>query len=132
MHKSESVLENERNNILWNFEIQTGQLVPARRPDFVISNKTKEKRNENLLYRASCCPSRPQSKNQTKQKDRQVLGACLRTKKTMEPTVIGTLRKVPKGMVRELEEMEIGGQVETIQTTALLRSAKIPRKVLET
>ena len=31
-----------------------------------------------------------------------------------------------------MEELEIGGQSETIQTTALLRAGRIPRRVLET
>ena len=39
---------------------------------------------------------------------------------------------VIKGMLQELEDMEIKGRVEVIQNTALLRSARIPRKVLVT
>ena len=37
-----------------------------------------------------------------------------------------------KGLVKRLEDLEIRGQVETIQTTALLRSSRILRRVLET
>ena len=44
----------------------------------------------------------------------------------------GALGKIPKGLVKGLEDLEIKGQVETIQTTALLRSARIIRKVLKT
>ncbi len=39
---------------------------------------------------------------------------------------------VTKGLVQGLEDLEIRGRVETIQTTALLRSARILRRVLET
>ena len=46
--------------------------------------------------------------------------------------VIGTLRMISKGLVKGLEELEIGGQVETIQTTELLGSARILRRVLKT
>ena len=46
--------------------------------------------------------------------------------------VIGALETVRNGLERWLEELEIGGQIETIQTIVLLRSAKILRKVLET
>ena len=53
-------------------------------------------------------------------------------KVTMIPIVIGAPRTIPKGLLRELEELEIGGRIETIQTTVLLRSARILRKVLET
>ena len=36
-----------------------------------------------------------------------------------------------KGLLKGLEDLEAGGRVETIQTTALLRTAKILRRVLE-
>ena len=36
MHKPESILENEMHKILWDFEIQTAHLIPARRPDLVL------------------------------------------------------------------------------------------------
>ena len=52
---------------------------------------------------------------------------------TVIPFVVGALGTIPKGLVNELEDLEIKGQVEeTIQSTALLRSARIQRKVLET
>ena len=34
-----SVLENEMNEFLRDFEIQTDHLIPARRPDLVIINE---------------------------------------------------------------------------------------------
>ena len=48
------------------------------------------------------------------------------------PIVIGTLGTVPKGMVRGLEELEIEGRAEIFQTTALLRSYRILRRILGT
>ena len=48
------------------------------------------------------------------------------------PIVIGPLGIVTKGLVQELEDLEIRGRVETIQTIALLRSARILSRVLET
>ena len=53
-------------------------------------------------------------------------------KVTVIPILIGALRTIPKGLVKCSEELEIGGCAETIQTTALLRSARILRRVLET
>ena len=52
-------------------------------------------------------------------------------KLTVIPTVIGEFRTIPKGMVKGLGELEIRGYVETIQTAALLRLARILRRVLE-
>ena len=46
--------------------------------------------------------------------------------------IIGTLGKVIKGLIKGLEDLEIRGRVEAIQTTALRRSARILRRVLET
>ena len=53
-------------------------------------------------------------------------------KVTIVPIVIGALGTITKGLLQGLENFEIGGQVETIQTTALLRTARILRRVLET
>ena len=54
------------------------------------------------------------------------------TKAMVMPIVIGALGTVTNGLSNGLQDMEIRGQVETIQTIALLRSAKILRRVLET
>ena len=53
-------------------------------------------------------------------------------KVTIVPIVIGALGKITKGLLKVLEDLEIGGRIETIQTTALLRTARILRRVLET
>ena len=53
-------------------------------------------------------------------------------KGTIIPIVIGAFGTVTKGLLKELEYLEAGGRVETIQTTALLRMARILRRVLET
>ena len=39
---------------------------------------------------------------------------------------------VPKGLLKGLKDLKVGGQVETIQTTELLRTARILRRVFET
>ena len=53
-------------------------------------------------------------------------------KVTVIAIIIGALSTVNKGLILGLEDLEIRGRVETIQTTALLRSVRLPRKVLET
>ena len=53
-------------------------------------------------------------------------------KVTIKPIVIGALGTVTKGLLKGPEDLEDGGRVETIQTTALLRTVRIPRRVLET
>ena len=39
---------------------------------------------------------------------------------TVIPIVIGELGTIPKGLVRGMEELEIGGRAETIRTIKLL------------
>ena len=39
MHNPESILKSEMHKILWNFELQTDQLISAKRLDLVIVNK---------------------------------------------------------------------------------------------
>ena len=65
---------------------------------------------------------------------------------TVMPTVIGALgmifkgierrldevETVTEGLIKGLEDLEIRGRAETTQTIALLRSARILRRVLET
>ena len=53
-------------------------------------------------------------------------------KVTIVPIVIGALGTITKGLLKDLEDLEIGGWVDTIRTTALLRTARILRRVLET
>ena len=53
-------------------------------------------------------------------------------KVTIVPIMIGTFGTVTKGLLKGLEDLEVGGRVETIQITALLRTARILRRIQET
>ena len=53
-------------------------------------------------------------------------------KVTIIPIVIGAFDTVTKELLKGLEDLEVGGRVETIQTTASLRTARILRRALET
>ena len=53
-------------------------------------------------------------------------------KVTIIPIVIGAFDTVTKGLFKGLKDLGVGGRVETIQNTALLRTATILRRVLET
>ena len=48
------------------------------------------------------------------------------------PIVIGAFGTVTRGLLNGVGDLEIGGRVETIQTTTLLRTARILRRVQET
>ena len=51
---------------------------------------------------------------------------------TIIPIVIGDFGTVTKGLLKGLEGLKVGGRVETIQNTTLLRTTRILRRVLET
>ena len=53
-------------------------------------------------------------------------------KVTIIPITIGAFGTVTEGLLKGLEDLEVGGRVETIQTTELLKTARILRRVLET
>ena len=44
MHNPAPVQENHTCKLLWDFNIQTDHLIPARRPDLIIISKKKKKR----------------------------------------------------------------------------------------
>ena len=52
-------------------------------------------------------------------------------KVSIVPIVIDTFGTVIEGLVMSLEDLEVGGRVETIPTTATLKTARILRRVLE-
>ena len=53
-------------------------------------------------------------------------------KMTATSIVIGALGTIPLGLMKGREDLEIRGQVGSIQTTSFLRSARILKGVLET
>ena len=53
-------------------------------------------------------------------------------KVTIVQIVIGALGIITKWLLKGLEDLRVGGRLETIQMTALLRTARILRRVLQT
>ncbi len=39
------VLENDTHKLIWDFNIQTDPLIPARRPDLIIKKKKKKEKS---------------------------------------------------------------------------------------
>ena len=74
----------------------------------------------------------PQSENERKTKDWQIIGKLKRMsigKGTMIPLVTVELWIVHNGGIRRLEELDIRGRIYTLKNTALLRSDRILRRV---
>ena len=78
-------------------------------------------------------------KMKERNKNRQILGSCQRAEKklwnikmTVTPMILGILGTVPKGLEKRLVELEIRERMKMMEMRALLRSARILRRVLET
>ena len=134
MHNPAPVLENDTHKLLWDFNIKTDHLIPARRPDLIIINK--KKRICKIVDFAVPADHRINLK-ECERRDKYLdlareLKKLWNMKVTIVPIVIGALGTITKGLLKGLETVEVGGRVETIQTTALLGTARILRRVLET
>ena len=134
MHNPAPVLEKDSHKLLWDFNIQTDHLIPARRPDLIIINKRKRIcKIVDLAVPADHRINLKESEKKDKYLDlARELKKLWNMKVTIVPIVIGALGTVTKGLLKGLEDLEVNGRVETIQTTALLRTARILRRVLET
>ena len=134
MHKPAPVLENVSHKLLWDFNIQTDHLIPARKPDLIIIKKKKKIcKSIDFAVPADHRINLKESEKKDKYHDlARELKKLWNMKVTILPIVIGVLGTITKGVLKGLEDLEIGGRVETIQTTALLRTARILRLALET
>ena len=109
-------------------------LIPARKPDLIIINK--KRRICKIVDFAVPADHRINLKECEKKDKYHDLARELKKLWNMEvtivPIVIGALGTITKGLLKGLEDLEVGGRVETIQMTALLRTAKILRRVPKT
>ena len=53
-------------------------------------------------------------------------------KVTIVPIVSAAFGTITKGLIKGRENLDVGGRMETIQTTALLKTVGIVRRILET
>ena len=134
MHNPAPVLENDTHKLLWDFDIQTDHLILARRPDLIIINQ--KKKIWKIVHFVFPADYRIKLKECEKRDKYLDLARELKKLWNMEVTiitiVIGAFGTVTKGLLKGLEDLEVGGRVETIHTTALLKTARILRRVLET
>ena len=110
-----------------------GSPISARRPDLIIIMIIK--RTCTIVHFVVLADLRAKLKEREKKDKYLDLASELKKlwnlKVTVIPVIIGALATVTKGLVQGLEYLEIRGQVETVQTTALWRSARILRRVQE-
>ena len=134
MHNPAPVLENDSHKLLWDFNIQTDHLISARRPDLIIIN---EKKTICKIVDFAVLAHHRINLKECEKKDKYLdldreLKKLWNMKVTIVSIVIGAFGTITKGLLKSLEDLEVGGRIETIQMTALLRMARILRRVLET
>ena len=126
MHNPTPVLENDTHKLLRDFGIILIRL----------NNNQQKKRTCKIVDFA--VPADHRIKLKEYEKNDRYLDFVRELKKlwnmqvTIIPIVIGAFEAVTKGLLKGVRELEVGGRVETIQTTALLRTARILRRVLDT
>ena len=135
MHNPAPVLEKDTRKLLWDFDIRIDHQISARRPDLIIINN-KKKRICKIVDFAVPADHRIKLKESEK-KDKYLdlareLKKLWNMKVTIVPIVIDVFGTITKGLLKGLEDLEVGGRVETIQMTALLRTARILRRILKT
>ena len=132
MHNPASVLENDAHQLFW--DIWMDHLISATRPDLIIIKRKKWICK--IVDPAVLADYKIKLKECEKKYKYLDLARELKKlwnmKVTIIPIVIDAFGTVTKGILKGLEDLKVGGRMETIQTTALLRTARILRKILET
>ena len=130
LHIPVPVLENDTHKLLWDFDTHTDHLISARRPDLIIIEKKRTCKIVDFAVLADHGIKLKECKMKNKYIDlTRELKKLEKIKVTIVPIVIGAFGTVTKGLLKSLRGLEVG---ETIQMTALLRTARLLRRVLKT
>ena len=118
---------------MWDFIIQTDDVIEARRPDLVVVDK--EERSCKIIDFAVPGDSRIEEKEKGKMEKYQDFGRKLQkicnVKVKIIPLVVGSLGAIPKQFGNILKQIGITVGTAQVQKTVLLGTARILRKVLE-
>lgn len=132
-HQPQSVTENEKVKLLWNFEIQTDRRIQARRPDIVLIDKTKKK----ATIIDIAVPDDRNINNKEKEKITKYQDLCLEIKRMWNvkaevvPIVIGALGAYSPKLEEYLAKIPGNHRKPQLVKAALLGSAHILRRILD-
>ena len=123
MHNPAPVLEYYTHKLIRDFDIQTDHLINKKKifkiVDFAVPADHRIKLRECAKIDKYFDLAR-------------FLKKLWNMKVTIIPMVICAFGTVTKGLLKGLEDLEFGDRVMTIQTTALLKTDRTRRRVLET
>ena len=112
MHYPAPVLRNATHKLLWDFKIPTDHLIPARRPNLIISSKKKKRTCKIVNFPV---PADHRIKLKECEKKDKYLDLAKELKKlwnmqvTIIPIVNGAFGTVTKELLKGLEDLEVGG-----------------------
>ena len=110
MHNAATVLENNTHKLLWDFDIHTDHLILIRRPDLIIINKKKS----TCKIVDFAIPADHRIKLKECEKKDKCLDLARELKKLccmkviIIPIEIGAFGTVTKGLLKRLEDLEVG------------------------
>ena len=133
-HEPEGVIENDDVKILWDMNIQCDHVIGARRPDIVVIEKEgKICKIVDIAIPGDSRISEKETEKLEKYQDLKIeIGRLWGMRKVMViPVVIGALGCVTKSLDKWLEKLDIQISTAFLQKTALLGTARILRRVLQ-
>ena len=112
MHNTGPVLENDTHKHLWDFDVHTDHLISTRSPDLMMMNKKKR-----ICKIVDCTvPAAHRIKLKECEKKDKYLDLARELKKlwnmkvTIVPIVISAFGTITKGLLKGLEDLEVGGR----------------------
>ena len=121
-HEPESVVENENLKILWDFTIQCGHTIEATRPDIVVVDKVKK---ETMIIDVAI-----PGDTRACDKEREIKLVKRRNCQIMADEKGRALGTITTKFEKYNESLGIEIRIKHVQKSALLRTARIIRKVL--
>ena len=114
MHYPAAVLENNTHKLLWDFDVQMDYLISARRPDLIIINNNNNKKRICKIVNFAAPADHRIKLKKCEKKDKYLdlareLKKLWNMKMTIIPIAIGAFGTVTKGLLKGLEDLEVGG-----------------------
>ena len=130
-HAPEGAVENEQIKVLWDINIQCDNLIETRRPDLIVIDKKEQ--NGIIIDIAVRADVRVGEKEKEKYQDlkKEIRRMWKLRNVEIVPVVIEALGSVSAEFDRWTGKLGITCNVGVMQKTVMLRTARIPRKVLE-
>ena len=117
MHNLAPVRENATHKLLWNINIQNGSTNPGQKTR-LNNNQQKKKRTCKIVDFAVLADHRIKLKECEKKDKYLDLAREFKKMRNMQvtiiPIIIGAFGTVTEGLRKGLEDLEVGGRVETI------------------